>query len=33
MEEEKDKKFRALIKLMLWLIFIVFVILIINFSK
>ena len=33
MEEEKDKKFRALIKLLLWLIFIVFVILVINFSK
>lgn len=33
MEEDKDKKFRALIKLMLWLIFIVFVILLINFSK
>lgn len=33
MEEGKDKKFRAIIKLLLWLIFIVFVILVINFSK
>lgn len=32
-ENDKDKKFRALIKLLLWLIFIIFVIIVINFSK
>lgn len=32
-EEEKDKRFRALIKLLLWLIFIVFVGLLIIFGK
>lgn len=33
MEDESNKKFRALIKLLLWLIFIVFVILVIVLSK
>lgn len=29
----EDKRFRALIKLLLWLIFIVFVIIVISFNK
>jgi len=33
LEKNGDKRFRALIKLLLWLIFIVFLIIIINFGK
>lgn len=32
-EKNRDKKFRALIKLLLWLIFIIFLIIVINFGK
>lgn len=32
-EKNGDKKFRALIKLLLWLIFIVFLMIVINFGK
>jgi len=33
MKKDNEERFRALIKLMLWLIFIVFLIIIVNFGK